>query len=168
MNTHSRTRQRYERREAGDAIKYSAPRQKQVAHVLGLDQSQISRQVSGDLASNASRFYDDVRAAVLSGKVSAGSFIHGAMLVAEEAACALPVEEVRRRYLESCAQEVIDQANEDVATHRAVIAVSAGTPDERAALEAQDEAFRKEGARHVDTLVYSRAYRVKMGWRVRA
>jgi hypothetical protein len=168
MRPHSQTGRRYARREAGDAIRFAATRQKHVAEALGLDQSQVSRSASGEIGSSVSRFYEDVRAAVLANKVSAGSFIHGAMLVAEEAACSLPVEEVKRRYLESCAQEVIEQAAEDVATHRAVMAVAEGSADERAALEAQDEAFRREGARHVDTLVYSRAYRVLRGWRARA
>lgn len=108
---------------------------------------------------------ETIRSLVRDNYAEAGQLLWAFQMTAEDEACKLPVEEVRRRWLEACAQESIEQAAEDVATHRAVVAVMAGAENERAALEAQDEAYRKEGGRHVDCLIYNRAYRVLRGWR---
>ena len=163
---HAYTTRRYAlREEAGFAIRYMAPKQKLAAPILGIAQSNVSRQVNGEQDGDVSDFYALVERAVLDPSGDAGALIQGAMLRAECAAITLPVDEVRRRWFHACAQETIEQSAEDVATQRAIVAVAEGSPDERFALEAQDDALRREGARHVDALIYNRAYRVLRGWR---
>lgn len=154
---------------AGWALAHTAPMQKHLRPLLGdLDKSTVSRMISGEKPSVVSRFFDLVRTSVLSDRATAGYLLAGAMLVAENAAAELPEDEIRARYLESCAQETIDQAGEDVATHHAVVAVSKDSSDMRACLEAQDAALCHEQARHADTLIYNRALRRHHRWRVEA
>ena len=64
--------------------------------------------------------------------------------------------------------ETLEENAENAATQAAIVAVLTEAPNEREALEAQDEALRREGGRHVDVLYYNRAYRVLRGWRKRA
>lgn len=155
------------RREVGQAVRWSAPQQKHISRALGMHHSDVSRMCSGQ-PSYITRTHETVRQLVRDNPTDAGQLLWSFMLTAEDEACKLPLEEVRRRYIEACAQETLEQSDEDVATHHAVVAVCEGAPNEREALEAQDEALRKEGGCHVDVLIYNRAYRVARGWRQRA
>lgn len=164
---HARKGRRYAREEAGFAIKYSAPRQKQVAAALGIDQSNVSRQIHGEQDGDASRFYELVRRVVLENHAAAGHLIAGAMAVAEEAALELGADVCRARLLDALAQETIAQSKEDVASYELAVALGDDSPTLRAALERHDAAIRHETGRHVDVLIYNRALRVSRGWRAK-
>ena len=152
--------------DAGWALAHTAPLQKHLRPLLGdVDKSIVSRMVSGEKPSAVSHFYDLVRAVVRDNRADAGHLIAGAMVVAEEEACKLPSDEVRRRLMESLAQETVTQSGEDVAQHALAVALGENGPSLRGALEAYDDAVRHETAAHVDTLIYARALRVIRGWR---
>jgi hypothetical protein len=156
------------RREAGEALRWSAPRQKHIGHALGMDKADVSRECSGVQDGRASKFYELVRQVVRDGKTDAGMLIAGAMAVAEEEAVrSLTGPEIRARILDALAQETLTQAAEDIASHRLVMAISENSKDLRAALEGFDEACRKETGKHIDVLVYTRALRVVRGWRAK-
>ncbi len=156
------------RRDAGWALGASAPMQKHLVQLTGLDKGTVSRMVSGEKASAVSRFYELVRTVVRDSRANVGHLISGAMLVAEEEACRLPSPEVRRRLLEALAQESISEGAENVAQHRLAVALGENTADLRAALEAYDVAVRHEMGPHVNALVYARALMVIRGWRAEA
>lgn len=152
--------------DATQGLRWSAPQQKHIAYALQAHPSAVCRMLQGQ-PSFITRTHEAVRQLVRENPTEAGQLLWAFMLTAEDEACKLPEAELRRRFLEACAQETVEQAAEDVATHHAVVAMLTGE-GEREALEAQDEALRKEGGRHVDALIYNRAYRVLRGWRARA
>ena len=161
----SGTRYADARREVGWALRSTATLQKNIATALGMDPSDVSRFVRGKLPAYVERTMDDIRALVREGRTHAGTYIAAFMLTAENEAVKLGLDEVRRRWLEACAQETCLEGKENDATHRALVAVLDGTPDEREALEAQDEYMRLEGGSHFDVLYLGRAYRQLRGWR---
>lgn len=152
------------RKEAGFAIKYTAPAQKHTAEVLGLTPSGMSRRVSGEISGTIGDFYEVVRAVVRDRRTGCGHIITGAMLVAQEEATKLPEPEIRARLKDAIAQESITEGNENVAQHRLALALG-GDGDLRAALENYDAAVRHEQAAHIEALVYGRALAAKRGWR---
>lgn len=164
---------KYARTEAGFAIRYTGPAQKNVAAALGVNQSNVSRQIRGEQDGDVSRFYELVRRAVTDGRTDAGALITGAMLVAEEAAVTLGLDEVAARLCTALVQETLFQAREDEAEYRLAAALGClahdPTPAElaelRAASEAHDSALRREMGREIDSLIYNRALRRLMGWR---
>ncbi len=152
--------------DAGWALAHTAPMQKHLRPLMGLDKGTLSRMCSGEKPSAVSRFYDLVRAVVRDNRADAGHLIAGAMLVAEEEACKLPSTEIRSRLMEALAQETHTQAGEDVAQHQLAVALGENGPGLRAAIETYDDAVRHETAKHVDVLVYARALMRIRGWRV--
>ena len=162
------------RREAGWALKQTTRRQKHLAEILAVDQSTVSRYVRGEIGSAASEFYEFVARVARDPAGDAGDAIAGAVLTAEQAVLDLPLEELVHRFRECSSQETHTQAREDVAQHRAAFAIacllrrdptSAELREARAALEAYDDEARPELGDQVNTLIYGRAIRRKMGWR---
>lgn len=170
MSTHPiRTPSSWDRRDAGQAIRWSSVLQKQVARALGEHPSDVSRQVNGQRDGRVSRFFDAVRQLVRDGHADAGHLIAGAMLVAEEeAVSSLSEEEIRRRLLSALAQESLVEGEENAAQHRLSVALGEDSDDLRAALEHHDEVVRRENGHDINAIVYSRALRVVRGWRARA
>lgn len=156
-------------RDASQALRWSAPQQKQIARALGEHPSDICRQVNGQKDGRVSRFYDCVRALVRDGHTDAGHLIAGAMLVAEEEAVrSLPEEEIRRRLLSALAQESLVEGEENAAQHRLSVALGEDSDDLRTALEHYDEVVRRENGHDINAVVYARALRCVRGWRARA
>ena len=161
------------RLEAGFAIRYTGPVQKNVADVLGITQPNVSRQVHAEQDGDVAKFYEIVSRAVVHGHADAGHLIAGAMHVAEEAAVSLGLDEVARRLCVALSQETLFQATEDQAEYRVASALGCLAHDPtdselaelRAALEAHDDALRREMGREVDSIVWNRALRRLMSWR---
>jgi hypothetical protein len=152
------------RAEAGQALRWSARRQKRIAYALGAHESRVSRECAGE-DGRVSRFYEAVRKLVREGSTTAGHVIAGAMVVAEEEALDLPSDEIRRRLIDALAQESHSQAREDVAQHALAVALGGNGKELEAALVEYDAAVRHETGHHVEVLVYARALMVVRGWR---
>lgn len=152
------------KREAGEAVRWAAPRQKHVAAALGVSRQRVSQEANGD--GRVARFYECVRQLVVEGRTDAGSVIAGAMCVAEEAALSLPSDEIRRRLADALSQEALFEGSEEnVAQLRLATALGTDGSDLRAALVAFDAATRREMGAAVNALVYARALMHVRGWR---
>lgn len=157
-NMHASIVRRYARRIAGWALSGLAPRQKQIADVLGVTQSNVSRQIAGEQDGDVSRFYQVVRRAVRD-KRRTGRLIAGALSAAQDEAQGLPPAACRRALDLALDRETEAQTTEDQAQHRVLRAIRAGDVDELAtAIEAHDDALCDETAAHADVLYFGRAY----------
>lgn len=167
MSTHARRAQRYAaRRNAGWALEHAVEVQKQLAPIMGVDQSTISRYVNAATDSAVSRTYEVVASLVERGH-SAGHIIEGLMAHAQAAAMDLGPETCLACLDVAQDNETLAQQAEDVAQHDVLRGIakcsdSGASPEDFEALAdaitRHDFAIREENARHYVVLYFARGY----------
>lgn len=174
--THAYREASYARREeACWAIANTARRQKILAAIFGVDQSNVSRQMNGLQDGTLADMHEVVRRAVLEPDGDAGAMIASCMVVAEEAAAELPLHEIVYRLTEALAQETVFECDENLAEHELLVALGilvAGhepTPRQLTEIRATTEQYIRKACRElggqVDGIIYSRALLRHFGWR---
>lgn len=160
-------------RATGSALRRSAPSQKILARVLGMNERDLSRQINGYRASVVSEYHDWIRRLVQDPKCDPGALIAESIAVAVDEASRLPEPEIVERYNREMDTEQHAQACEDETTHRVIRALArARSPlatkedraECRAAMEAQDDALSGELGPEINVLIYNRALRLVWGW----